>query len=70
MFRDLKPTNEGINCYEVVKLFDFGLAKELNEERKIGLNQYKAAQCTESRRYMAKGRFHHGVMHVLKCFIY
>ena len=59
MFRDLKPTNVGINCYEVVKLFDFGLAKELKEERKIGHNQYKATQCTGTRRYMAKGMFHY-----------
>lgn len=54
VFRDLKPTNVGINCCEVVKLFDFGLAKELKEERKIGHDQYKATQCTGTRRYMAK----------------
>lgn len=31
-FRDLKPANIGFDCHDQLKLFDFGLAKELKEK--------------------------------------
>lgn len=36
-----------------VKVFDFGLAKELTDRDRVGLDQYKASGLTGSRRYMA-----------------
>lgn len=53
VFRDLKPENIGL-CYDdTVKLFDFGLAKELKHEDRIGPNQYYATPKTGTKRYMA-----------------
>eukprot|EP00563_Minutocellus_polymorphus_P000143 CAMPEP_0181039824 /NCGR_PEP_ID=MMETSP1070-20121207/10700_1 /TAXON_ID=265543 /ORGANISM="Minutocellus polymorphus, Strain NH13" /LENGTH=836 /DNA_ID=CAMNT_0023117751 /DNA_START=47 /DNA_END=2557 /DNA_ORIENTATION=- len=53
VYRDLKPDNCGFDIRNDVKVFDFGLAKELTERDRVGLDQYKASGLTGSRRYMA-----------------
>ena len=51
IFRDLKPDNIGFDQDGVLKLFDFGLAKELKHKQADGT--YKLTGHTGSRRYMA-----------------
>ena len=54
IFRDLKPENIGIGYDGSVKLFDFGLAKELDPRQKHeGGDTYCMSGATGSRRYMA-----------------
>eukprot|EP00561_Arcocellulus_cornucervis_P008751 CAMPEP_0185827128 /NCGR_PEP_ID=MMETSP1322-20130828/31893_1 /TAXON_ID=265543 /ORGANISM="Minutocellus polymorphus, Strain RCC2270" /LENGTH=862 /DNA_ID=CAMNT_0028524859 /DNA_START=250 /DNA_END=2838 /DNA_ORIENTATION=- len=53
VYRDLKPDNCGFDIRNDVKVFDFGLAKELTARDRVGLDQYKASGLTGSRRYMA-----------------
>jgi len=53
IYRDLKPDNIGLNHCNVAKLFDFGLAKELDLKDKVNEDQYKLTGCCGSRRYMA-----------------
>lgn len=53
IFRDLKPDNIGFDDKEVVKLFDFGLAKELKPGKKQANGKYELTGNTGSRRYMA-----------------
>lgn len=53
LFRDLKPENIGFDFDDNIKLFDFGLAKELKHEHRIGPNQYYATDKTGTKRYMA-----------------
>ena len=50
MFRDLKPSNIGFNQRGTLKLFDFGLAKELKGPR----GTYRLTGHTGSRRYMVR----------------
>lgn len=55
IFRDLKPDNMGFvdeSC-EHLKLFDFGLAKELKPNQKHADGRYTMTGNTGSRRYMA-----------------
>jgi len=53
VFRDLKPDNVGFNFEGRVKLFDFGLAKELDPLQKTADDCYEMSGGTGSRRFMA-----------------
>lgn len=53
IFRDLKPDNIGFDENDNVKLFDFGLAKELKPGQKQDDGKYQLTGNTGSRRYMA-----------------
>jgi len=54
MFRDLKPNNVGVDTGRgAVKIFDFGLAKELRPSFHIGGGVYKNTKNAGTRRYMA-----------------
>jgi len=53
VFRDLKPDNIGFDYNGVVKIFDFGLAKELREDERISDGLYNMTGCTGSIRYMS-----------------
>ena len=53
IFRDLKPDNIGFDKDNVLKLFDFGLAKELKTEDQKADGRYELTGNTGSRRYMA-----------------
>ena len=50
---DLKPDNLGFDVRDDVKLFDFGLARELEDKDKVGDNLYQMSGNTGSARYMA-----------------
>ena len=49
----MKPDNVGFNFEGRVKLFDFGLAKELDPLQKTGDGMYEMSGGTGSRRFMA-----------------
>lgn len=53
IFRDLKPENIGFDIEGKVKLFDFGLAKELDPQQRTDNGMYTMSGGTGSRRYMA-----------------
>lgn len=53
VYRDLKPDNIGFDVRGDVKLFDFGLAKELTEDDLMEDDVYKLSGKTGSLRYMA-----------------
>jgi serine/threonine protein kinase len=53
IFRDLKPDNVGFDFDGGVKLFDFGLAKELDPRQKMDSGMYQMSGGTGSRRFMA-----------------
>jgi len=51
--RDIKPENIGFDMHGNVKLFDFGLARELNPYSQIGRDQYDLSVMIGTQRYMA-----------------
>lgn len=51
IFRDLKPDNIGYNSSGILKLFDFGLAKELRETERKADGTYKMTGFTGALRY-------------------
>jgi len=53
VFRDLKPDNVGFTFEGQLKIFDFGLAKELREDERSGDDLYNMTACTGSIRYMS-----------------
>ena len=53
VYRDLKPENMGFDNEGNLKLFDFGLAKELKANRATEHGKYKLTGNTGSRRYMS-----------------
>lgn len=53
IFRDLKPDNVGFDYDGRVKLFDFGLAKELDPRQRNQNGLYNMSGGTGSRRFMA-----------------
>mmetsp|Transcript_10866 Transcript_10866/g.16608 ORF Transcript_10866/g.16608 Transcript_10866/m.16608 type:complete len:450 (-) Transcript_10866:299-1648(-) len=53
VYRDFKPDNVGFDSTGVVKMFDFGLAKELRSSDADEYGYYKMTGNTGSRRYMA-----------------
>eukprot|EP00934_Nitzschia_sp_Nitz4_P005145 Nitzschia sp. Nitz4//scaffold45_size130396//74453//75795//NITZ4_003456-RA/size130396-snap-gene-0.127-mRNA-1//1//CDS//3329552419//5135//frame0 len=53
VFRDLKPDNVGFDFEGRVKLFDFGLAKELDPLQRNPDGMYEMSGGTGSRRFMA-----------------
>mmetsp|Transcript_6369 Transcript_6369/g.8605 ORF Transcript_6369/g.8605 Transcript_6369/m.8605 type:complete len:250 (-) Transcript_6369:347-1096(-) len=53
LYRDLKPDNIGFDVRGDVKLFDFGLSREIHPEDKMADDLYKYSGNTGSLRYMA-----------------
>mmetsp|Transcript_23834 Transcript_23834/g.50192 ORF Transcript_23834/g.50192 Transcript_23834/m.50192 type:complete len:451 (-) Transcript_23834:2071-3423(-) len=53
VFRDLKPDNIGFNYDGVIKIFDFGLAKELRDDERNADGLFNMTGCTGSIRYMS-----------------
>ena len=53
IYRDLKPENFGFDVRGDIKLFDFGLSKDLSTFRKLEDGTYDLTGCTGSLRYMA-----------------
>jgi serine/threonine protein kinase len=58
LFRDLKPENIGIDPFGIVKIFDFGLAKELKLCDQVRPDLYRATRLIGTRRYMAPEVFY------------
>jgi len=53
VYRDLKPDNIGFDSRDSLKLFDFGLAKELKDSKRHADGTYQLTANTGSKRYMA-----------------
>jgi len=53
VFRDLKPDNIGFTNDGILKIFDFGLAKELKDDERVNDGLYNMTGCTGSIRYMS-----------------
>lgn len=57
MNRDLKPDNIGFDVRGDVKIFDFGLAKEIDPSKRLEDGTFKLTGDTGSLRYMAPGTY-------------
>mmetsp|Transcript_21618 Transcript_21618/g.45007 ORF Transcript_21618/g.45007 Transcript_21618/m.45007 type:complete len:454 (+) Transcript_21618:1267-2628(+) len=53
LHRDIKPQNIGFDIRGDVKLFDFGLSKELKPNQQVGNDQYHSSGLAGTRRYMS-----------------
>eukprot|EP00585_Thalassiosira_rotula_P012950 CAMPEP_0196131622 /NCGR_PEP_ID=MMETSP0910-20130528/1549_1 /TAXON_ID=49265 /ORGANISM="Thalassiosira rotula, Strain GSO102" /LENGTH=795 /DNA_ID=CAMNT_0041391105 /DNA_START=41 /DNA_END=2428 /DNA_ORIENTATION=- len=53
LHRDIKPANIGFDIRGDIKIFDFGLAKELKPSEREGEDQYNTDGVAGTRRYMA-----------------
>lgn len=53
VFRDLKPDNVGFTTEGILKIFDFGLAKELRDDERVEGGFYNMTGCTGAIRYMS-----------------
>jgi len=53
VYRDLKPENVGFNVRDDIVLFDFGLAREIQDKEKVTDQTWKLTGETGSLRYMA-----------------
>jgi len=53
MHRDIKPANISFDSKGVLKLIDFGFAKELKPVHRIGPDKYRSSKNIGTRRYMA-----------------
>mmetsp|Transcript_28296 Transcript_28296/g.60853 ORF Transcript_28296/g.60853 Transcript_28296/m.60853 type:complete len:387 (-) Transcript_28296:2054-3214(-) len=53
IYRDLKPDNIGFDVRDDVKIFDFGLAKELRDDERNADGLFNMTGCTGSIRYMS-----------------
>ena len=51
LHRDLKPANIGFDVRGDIKIFDFGLAKELKPCDKVGPDQFHTSGIAGTRRY-------------------
>ena len=51
--RNQKPDNIGFTNDGLLKIFDFGLAKELRDDERVGDGLYNMTGCTGSIRYMS-----------------
>jgi serine/threonine protein kinase len=56
LYRDIKPENIGFDVRDDIKLFDFGLAKELKDDMQKENGLYHLTADTGSPRYMAPGK--------------
>eukprot|EP00559_Dactyliosolen_fragilissimus_P006385 CAMPEP_0184858022 /NCGR_PEP_ID=MMETSP0580-20130426/3149_1 /TAXON_ID=1118495 /ORGANISM="Dactyliosolen fragilissimus" /LENGTH=378 /DNA_ID=CAMNT_0027353939 /DNA_START=118 /DNA_END=1254 /DNA_ORIENTATION=+ len=69
IYRDLKPENIGFDIDGDVKIFDFGLAKQLPPEEKFSDGTYSLTGETGSMRYMAP-EVHKSQRYNFKCDMY
>ena len=53
VYRDIKPTNFGFDGEGTIKLFDFGLSKDLSSSQKLKDGTYNLTRAIGSQRYMA-----------------
>ena len=53
LLRDLKTENVGFDKHGYIKLFDFGLAVELRDDRKVGIDKYNFSIVGGTARYMS-----------------
>ena len=57
VYRDLKPENVGFNIRDDIVLFDFGLAREVQDKEKVDDGTWKLTGETGTLRYMVRAIF-------------